>query len=63
MAIMAGFERVRGHIIITMDADLQNHPKKSKMVAAMEAGHDVVQYAPAGASGQLVASFCIKYAQ
>src|SRR5579862_9140282 len=25
MAIMAGFERVRGEIVITMDADLQNH--------------------------------------
>src|SRR3990167_3747272 len=24
MAIMAGFERVRGEIVITMDADLQN---------------------------------------
>ncbi len=26
MAIMAGFERVRGQIIITMDADLQDNP-------------------------------------
>lgn len=43
MAIMAGFERVRGEIIITMDADLQNPPEEiSKLVAAMEAGHDVV---------------------
>lgn len=43
MAIMAGFERVRGQIIITMDADLQNPPEEMiKLVAAMEAGHDVV---------------------
>lgn len=43
MAIMAGFERVRGEIIITMDADLQNPPEEIyKLVNAMEAGHDVV---------------------
>jgi undecaprenyl-phosphate 4-deoxy-4-formamido-L-arabinose transferase len=43
MAIMAGFERVRGEIIITMDADLQNPPEDIyKLVEAMEAGHDVV---------------------
>jgi undecaprenyl-phosphate 4-deoxy-4-formamido-L-arabinose transferase len=43
MAIMAGFERVRGEIVITMDADLQNPPEEIyKLVAAMEAGHDVV---------------------
>lgn len=40
---MAGFERVRGQIVITMDADLQNPPEEiGKLVAAMEAGHDVV---------------------
>lgn len=43
MAIMAGFEKVRGDIIITMDADLQNPPEEiGKLVAAIEAGHDVV---------------------
>lgn len=43
MAIMAGFECVRGQIVITMDADLQNPPEEiPKLVAAMEAGHDVV---------------------
>lgn len=43
MAIMAGFERVRGQIIITMDADLQNPPEDiPKLVAEMEKGHDVV---------------------
>lgn len=43
MAIMAGFEKVRGEIVITMDADLQNPPEEIyKLVEAMEAGHDVV---------------------
>jgi undecaprenyl-phosphate 4-deoxy-4-formamido-L-arabinose transferase len=43
MAIMAGFERVRGQIVITMDADLQNPPEEiGKLVAAMEKGHDVI---------------------
>lgn len=43
MAIMAGFERVRGEIVITMDADLQNPPEEIyKLVEAMEKGHDVV---------------------
>lgn len=43
MAIMAGFERVHGEIIITLDADLQNPPEEiPKLVAAMEKGHDVV---------------------
>jgi undecaprenyl-phosphate 4-deoxy-4-formamido-L-arabinose transferase len=43
MAIMAGFERVRGEIIITMDADLQNPPEEiPKLITAMETGHDVV---------------------
>ena len=43
MAIMAGFEHVRGEIVITMDADLQNPPEEiGKLVAAMEKGHDVV---------------------
>ena len=43
MAIMAGFENVRGKIIITMDADLQNPPEEiPKLVAEMEKGHDVV---------------------
>lgn len=43
MAVMAAFERVRGEIIITMDADLQNPPEEiPKLVAAIEKGHDVV---------------------
>lgn len=43
MAIMAGFERVRGQIIVTMDADLQNPPEEiPKLIALAEKGHDVV---------------------
>lgn len=43
MAIMAGLERVRGEIIVTLDADLQNPPEEiPKLIQAIEKGHDVV---------------------
>ena len=43
MAIMAAFERVRGEVVVTLDADLQNPPEEiPKLVSAIEAGHDVV---------------------
>jgi undecaprenyl-phosphate 4-deoxy-4-formamido-L-arabinose transferase len=43
MAVMAAFERVRGEVIVTLDADLQNPPEEiPKLIAAIEAGHDVV---------------------
>jgi undecaprenyl-phosphate 4-deoxy-4-formamido-L-arabinose transferase len=43
MAIMAGFEHVRGAIAITLDADLQNPPEEiPHLVAAVRAGHDYV---------------------
>lgn len=43
MAVMAGFETARGEIIVTLDADLQNPPEEiPKLVAEMDAGHDVV---------------------
>ena len=43
MAIMAGFEQVRGRIAVTLDADLQNPPEEiPKLVAAMREGHDYV---------------------
>lgn len=42
-AIMAGFERVRGEIIVTLDADLQNPPEEiPKLIAVIESGHDSV---------------------
>ncbi len=43
MAIMAAFERVRGEVIVTLDADLQNPPEEiPKLLAAIEGGHDYV---------------------
>lgn len=43
MAIMAGFEHVRGETTITLDADLQNPPEEiPKLVALAKQGHDVV---------------------
>jgi len=43
MAIMAAFERVRGEVIVTLDADLQNPPEEiPKLLAKIAAGHDYV---------------------
>lgn len=43
MAIMAGFEQVRGEYIVTLDADLQNPPEEIyKLIELMEKGHDTV---------------------
>ncbi|MBI3452721.1 MAG: glycosyltransferase [Rhodospirillales bacterium] len=43
MAIMAAFEKARGEIVVTIDADLQNPPEEiGKLLAAIERGHDVV---------------------
>lgn len=43
MAIMAAFERVRGEVIVTLDADLQNPPEEiPKLLALIELGHDCV---------------------
>jgi undecaprenyl-phosphate 4-deoxy-4-formamido-L-arabinose transferase len=43
MAIMASFERVRGDVVVTLDADLQNPPEEiPKLLSAIEEGHDVV---------------------
>ena len=42
-AIMAGFEQVRGDIVVTLDADLQNPPEEiPRLAAAMDQGFDVV---------------------
>ena len=42
-AIVAGFERVRGQRVITLDADLQNPPEEiARLLSAMDAGHDYV---------------------
>ena len=43
MAIMAGFERSRGNIVVTLDADLQNPPEEiAALVAKMREGFDYV---------------------
>ena len=43
MAIMAAFERVRGRVIVTLDADLQNPPEEiPKLLLLIGAGHDYV---------------------
>jgi undecaprenyl-phosphate 4-deoxy-4-formamido-L-arabinose transferase len=42
-AIIAGFERVRGARVVTLDADLQNPPEEIvRLLAAMDKGHDYV---------------------
>jgi undecaprenyl-phosphate 4-deoxy-4-formamido-L-arabinose transferase len=43
MALMAGFEHVRGQVAITIDADLQNPPEEiPRLLAAVREGHDYV---------------------
>jgi len=43
MAVLAGFERVRGQVVVTLDADLQNPPEEiPRLVAKWEEGYDVV---------------------
>ena len=43
MAIMAGFERCRGRIVVTLDADLQNPPEEiGRLVAKVREGYDYV---------------------
>src|SRR5882672_8260916 len=43
MAIMAAFERVRGEMVLTLDADLQNPPEEiPKLLAKIDAGFDYV---------------------
>lgn len=43
MAIMAAFERVRGEIVVTLDADLQNPPEEiPKLLEKIDAGYDYV---------------------
>ena len=43
MAIMAAFERVRGQVIVTLDADLQNPPEEiPKLLTLIDSGHDYV---------------------
>jgi undecaprenyl-phosphate 4-deoxy-4-formamido-L-arabinose transferase len=42
-AIMAGFERCRGDVVVTLDADLQNPPEEiANVLAKFEEGYDYV---------------------
>ncbi|MEQ1880844.1 MAG: glycosyltransferase [Burkholderiales bacterium] len=43
LAILAGFQRVRGNRVVTLDADLQNPPEEiAKLLAKMDEGFDYV---------------------
>ncbi len=43
MAVMAAFERVRGEVIVTLDADLQNPPEEiPRLLALYEQGYDAI---------------------
>lgn len=43
MAIMAAFEKVRGEIVVTLDADLQNPPEEiPKLLVLIDGGNDYV---------------------
>jgi undecaprenyl-phosphate 4-deoxy-4-formamido-L-arabinose transferase len=43
MAIMAGFQYVRGAVVVTLDADLQNPPEEiAKLLAKVDEGYDYV---------------------
>ncbi|MCB2185073.1 MAG: glycosyltransferase [Deltaproteobacteria bacterium] len=43
MAVFAGFETVRGEVVVTLDADLQNPPEDiPRLVEKLEEGYDVV---------------------
>src|SRR6185312_3678719 len=42
-AVMAGFSKARGDLIITLDADLQNPPEEiPKLIVEAEKGYEVV---------------------
>jgi len=42
-ALLAGMERARGEIVVTLDADLQNPPEEiPRLLAALDDGADVV---------------------
>ncbi len=57
-AFAAGFDRVRGEIVITMDADLQNDPADiPKLLAKMDEGYDVVSGWRMGRWRESVGSF------
>ena len=43
IAVIAAFERVRGEVVVTLDADLQNPPEEiPKLLALYEQGYDAI---------------------
>lgn len=58
MAIMAGFEKARGEVIITLDADLQNPPEEiPNLLVKFEEGYDLIS----GYRADRNDSFCRKF--
>ncbi|MDR1684339.1 MAG: glycosyltransferase [Elusimicrobiota bacterium] len=61
MAIVAGFAKVSGDIVITMDADLQNPPEEiARMLAEFDKGHDVVGTIRENRDDPFYRKFCSK---
>jgi undecaprenyl-phosphate 4-deoxy-4-formamido-L-arabinose transferase len=61
MAIVAGFSKVSGDVVITMDADLQNPPEEiARMIAEFEKGHDVVGTIRENRDDSFYRKFCSK---
>ncbi|MDR0734628.1 MAG: glycosyltransferase [Elusimicrobiota bacterium] len=61
MAIVAGFAKVSGDVVITMDADLQNPPEEiARMAAEFEKGHDVVGTIRENRDDSFYRKFCSK---
>lgn len=43
MALMAGFKKAKGDIVVTLDADLQDRPENiPHLIKSIEGGHDLV---------------------
>jgi undecaprenyl-phosphate 4-deoxy-4-formamido-L-arabinose transferase len=65
-ALLAGMERARGEIIVTLDADLQNPPEEiPRLLAALEGGADVVggrRVSRRDAWGRRAASWLVNHA-
>jgi undecaprenyl-phosphate 4-deoxy-4-formamido-L-arabinose transferase len=65
-ALLAGMERARGEIIVTLDADLQNPPEEiPRLLAALDGGADVVggrRVSRRDAWGRRAASWLVNHA-
>jgi undecaprenyl-phosphate 4-deoxy-4-formamido-L-arabinose transferase len=65
-ALLAGMERARGEIVVTLDADLQNPPEEiPRLLGALEGGADVVggrRVSRRDAWGRRAASWLVNHA-